>query len=163
MKKYFLSALLVSISTFILWESNTFAIQEIKLPSLFNPNEKILLSSFRGKVVLLNFWTINCPYCKIELPVLNKVQTDFSEDVKIISILYARGSDLDEAKRWISKNSINNIIFLLDEEGKAFKEFNVIGVPYTIVFDRDGNKVTELRGAFPEEIIASVIRKILGK
>lgn len=163
MRKAYTFIILLSMLTFFLCQGNAFAIQEIKLPSLFNSSEKVSLSDFKGKVLLLNFWTINCPYCKMELPILSKTQANFSEDIKIISILYARYGDIDEAKRWIREKNINNIVFLLDEEGRAFKEFNVIGVPYTVFFDRDGNKVTELRGAFPEEVITSVIRKVLGK
>jgi thiol-disulfide isomerase/thioredoxin len=35
------------------------------------------LSEFRGKVVLLNFWSTWCPPCTAEIPALNKVYRDY--------------------------------------------------------------------------------------
>lgn len=138
--------------------------KELKLPSLFEPDKSFSASDFKGKAVLLNFWTIRCPYCKMELPILNKVQSIFPEDVKVISVLFGGNSgDLDEAKNWIKANKLDNILFLVDRDGSLFGEFGVMGVPHTVFFDRDGNKVTELRGAFPEDFIVSLVRKILGK
>ncbi|MCX8128031.1 MAG: TlpA family protein disulfide reductase [Synergistetes bacterium] len=152
---------LVLVFTFGL--NNTFALEGIKLPSLFNLEESFSLFDLKGKVLLLNFWTIGCPYCKMVLPILDKIQAIFPNDIRVISILYARGKDIDEAKRWIHEKGINKILFLLDEKGIAFKEFDIVGIPHTIFFDCDGKKVTELRGAFSEEFILSVVRKILGK
>jgi len=99
----------------------------------------------------------------MELPVLNKAQDAFSEDVRVISVLFARGNDIEEAKDWIRRNKLDSILFLLDAEGKLFEEFGVMGVPYTVFFDKEGKKVTQLSGAFPESIIFSLIQKILGK
>jgi thiol-disulfide isomerase/thioredoxin len=37
----------------------------------------ISLSSFRGKVVLLHFWSINCPACRMEEPLLHRLKQSF--------------------------------------------------------------------------------------
>jgi len=37
----------------------------------------VSLDQFKGKVVLLHFWSINCPACKIEEPLLHDLKRDF--------------------------------------------------------------------------------------
>jgi thiol-disulfide isomerase/thioredoxin len=45
---------------------------------LRNPLGKtVSLSDFRGKVVLLHFWSIQCPACRMEEPLLDKLRRTF--------------------------------------------------------------------------------------
>ncbi|MBM3299142.1 MAG: TlpA family protein disulfide reductase [Deltaproteobacteria bacterium] len=37
----------------------------------------VSLSNFRGRVVLLHFWSINCPACRVEEPMLHRVKQMF--------------------------------------------------------------------------------------
>ncbi|HMK36359.1 MAG TPA: TlpA disulfide reductase family protein, partial [Desulfomonilaceae bacterium] len=39
--------------------------------------QNISLSDYRGKVVLLHFWSIQCPACKIEEPLLENLKRNF--------------------------------------------------------------------------------------
>lgn len=39
--------------------------------------QNVSLSDFRGKVVLLHFWSIQCPACKIEEPLLDSLKLKF--------------------------------------------------------------------------------------
>src|SRR4030042_3706282 len=38
----------------------------------------LFLSDLRGKVVLLNFWAVTCPYCVIEMPYLQKAHDELA-------------------------------------------------------------------------------------
>jgi thiol-disulfide isomerase/thioredoxin len=40
----------------------------------------VSLSSFRGKVVLLHFWSIQCPACRMEEPLLENLQRKFGRN-----------------------------------------------------------------------------------
>jgi thiol-disulfide isomerase/thioredoxin len=37
----------------------------------------VSLNEFRGKVVLLHFWSINCPACRVEEPLLHQLKKNF--------------------------------------------------------------------------------------
>ena len=38
---------------------------------------RVSLQDFRGKVVLLHFWSVQCPACRIEEPLLEKLKQAF--------------------------------------------------------------------------------------
>lgn len=137
------------------------ALHDFNLPSLNDPTKLFSLSEFKGKLVLLNFWTLRCPYCREELPILDKIQTLYPNDIKIISILYAPPQDVELARDWLSQNKIENILVLLDRTGKVFSSYNVPAVPYTVIISKDGEKLTDILGALPEEAIVSLIQKFL--
>ncbi len=46
--------------------ANDMALQDLN-------GRQITLSSLRGKVVLLNFWKIDCPPCSMEKPILERI------------------------------------------------------------------------------------------
>lgn len=39
--------------------------------------QTVSLQDFRGKVVILHFWSINCPACRMEEPLLDKLKRNF--------------------------------------------------------------------------------------
>jgi thiol-disulfide isomerase/thioredoxin len=44
------------------------------------------LASFRGKVVLVNFWATWCPACRTELPILDQLAVNRRADLAVIAI-----------------------------------------------------------------------------
>ncbi len=158
MKGKILASLLLII---LLLPSESKSLQDFSLPSLMDPAKRFSLSEFKGKLILLNFWTIGCPYCREELTILDKVQSLYPEDVKVIAVLYATPKEIKIVKAWIQQANIRNILVLLDSEGSIFNSYGVIAVPYTVVISRNGEKLTEFRGALPEEIIISIVEKSL--
>lgn len=47
----------------------------------------VSLDQFKGKVVLLHFWSINCPACKMEEPLLHQLKRDFgAEGLEILGV-----------------------------------------------------------------------------
>jgi thiol-disulfide isomerase/thioredoxin len=65
--------------------------------------------SLKGKVVLFNFWSVNCGPCIIEIPWLNKLYRSYKEnkDFVLISILLDKEEDLDKLlNRGLTKTRI---------------------------------------------------------
>ena len=44
------------------------------------------LTSFRGKVVLVNFWATWCPACRTELPILDQLEGNRRADLAVVAI-----------------------------------------------------------------------------
>jgi peroxiredoxin len=56
--------------------------------------EKVSLSDFRGKVVLISFWASWCPYCRVENPNLVKVYEEFGgEKFTVLGVSLDRNKD----------------------------------------------------------------------
>ncbi|HVN92217.1 MAG TPA: TlpA disulfide reductase family protein [Terracidiphilus sp.] len=98
------------------------------------------LSQLRGKIVMVNFWATWCPPCRVEMPVLDAIYTHYqNEGLVVLSIT-------DETPLtvvpFLTGKSYHPPI-LIDDGGKVHKEFHIVGIPKTYVFDRDGKLVGE--------------------
>lgn len=94
------------------------------------------LASYKGRVVVLNFWATWCPPCVEEIPSLGRLQDAFSEDDLVVLSV-----DIGESKQDIEKflqQIPADFPVMIDPEGTTVKPWNVIAYPTTFVMDRSG-------------------------
>ena len=70
---------------------------DFELPSLRHGN-KVRLSSFRGKTVLLNFWTKNCRPCLEEMPSLADLASSLKDDPNVVILTVSTDESLEDAR-----------------------------------------------------------------
>ncbi len=102
------------------------------------------LDAFRGKVVVLNFWTTWCPPCKEEmesLDELNLMLKDRGVTVVAINDFEPREKVVDFAKRHDYSFTI-----LVDEKGVVSERYRVVMLPTTYIIDREGRAVARVIG-----------------
>jgi peroxiredoxin len=117
------------------------------------------LSQFRGKVVVLNFFTINCQPCRAEMPDLNKIyQEKRGQGLQILGICI--GTD-PMRLRFLAKQMNLDYPFLVgtDEVDRAYG--SIVVVPTTFIIDGQGNLVEKIEHARKKEYFDGVIRKYL--
>jgi peroxiredoxin len=120
---------------------------EINLPT--PDGKELALSSFRGKIVLVDFWASWCGPCRKEMPNVVKAYAKFKD--KGFEI-YGVSLDQDKA-RWleaIQKDGITwpQVSDLKYWECEAAKLYAVEGIPYTVLLDKEGKIIAKnLRGA----------------
>lgn len=88
-----------------------------------------------GKVFVLNFWFINCPPCKSEIPQLNELVTKYKDnkDVVFLAIALDEKSDL---KNFLKSTAFNyNIV---DGGRYIANKYDVKGYPTHVVVDKKG-------------------------
>jgi len=91
------------------------------------------LDTFRGKTVLLVFWTTNCGICRHELPVLDRLLDEASrEGVEIAGINIGDRDGAREVMRPL------HLLNLVDPDGKAAQSYGVNGVPKLVLIGADG-------------------------
>ena len=131
---------------------------EISLPS--PEGKEIALSSLKGKLVLIDFWASWCGPCRKEMPNVVKIYSKFKN--KGFEIY---GVSLDQDKeKWmeaITKDGINwpQVSDLKYWDNVAARIYNVQGIPYTVLIDKDGKIIAKnLRGQELEKKIAEVLK-----
>ena len=131
---------------------------EISLPS--PDGKEIALSSLKGKLVLIDFWASWCDPCRKEMPNVIKIYSKFKN--KGFEIY---GVSLDQDKeKWmeaITKDGINwpQVSDLKYWDNLAARIYNVQGIPYTVLIDKDGKIIAKnLRGQELEKKIAEVLK-----
>lgn len=94
------------------------------------------LSDYRGKTVIINFWTTWCPPCREEIPSMNRAWSILrQEDVVILAI--NMGEDEDTIFIFTADYPAD-FPLLLDREGEVIAQWPVKGLPTTYVVAPDG-------------------------
>lgn len=131
---------------------------EIALP---DPNGKeIRLSSFRGKVVLIDFWASWCKPCRAEMPNMVALYKKYKD--KGLEIY---GVSLDKDKQnWVDAIKQDGITWPQVSDLKFWNSevvplFNVEAIPYTVLVDKEGKIVAKgLRGLDLENKIKEILK-----
>ena len=106
-----------------------------------------ILKSKRG--VILNFWYVNCTYCRMEFPELQNLYREYGEDIAIIAVnASARLTDIGSMAAPDTKRMIQTFVrengytfnFVEDPaEGEALSwKFSVTGTPVSYFIDAEG-------------------------
>lgn len=122
--------------------------EDFRLPGL--DGQQVRLSAFRGKVVLINFWTTWCTACIGEIPELIALQKRDNHHVKILGISLDSASNDDihgslpaaqlvrlKVARTVASRGINYTV-LLDEKDVVGSRFNGGELPTTVIIDAQG-------------------------
>ncbi len=101
--------------------------------------EKIKLSDYRGKVVLLNFWATWCPPCVREMPSMERLQQQIGEDgFKVIAANQMENpDDVFAFTGQLEMDPTFDILF--DRKSKVSQAYAVRGLPTTYLIDKKGN------------------------
>lgn len=111
----------------------------------------LLLSDYRGKVVLLNFWATWCAPCRAEMPDMVKWQREYHKrGLQIIGVTYPP-EDQSEVRKFIKSVNVNYPIAIGEKQTKAiFDEGETI--PISVIIDKSGVVREVIKGIiFPEE------------
>lgn len=93
------------------------------------------LAGLRGKVVLVNFWATWCPPCRKEMPDLEKLYESLGPQGFVV--LAISDEDRPTVEKFLQGKGYTFPI-LLDPGREIHKEFQVEGIPRSIVYDREG-------------------------
>ncbi len=119
--------------------------------------EKFTKDSLKGKVVLLQFWTTWCPYCKHDEAMVERLEKQFSEKGLVILAV-----NVNESKKTVAnylKEHPRTCRIVLTEDTNLAARFEAKSYPVYIVINKDGNLEDEFRGSAPETGLKNVLRR----
>ncbi len=133
------------------------------VPGFSYPNpegEIVSLSDFKGKWVLLDFWYVDCHWCRKLTPHLINIYADWkdSKNFEIISVSVDKPKDYE---RWLEAIEHDGATWTqVNDNTKTYPlEYGITGYPTMILVDPDGNGVLKIVG-YQEE---GGLRRILSE
>lgn len=104
------------------------------------------LHDFRGKFVLLNIWATWCAPCRKEMPTLDRLQAAIGGPDFEVAALSIDRAGLDVVAKFYRDLSVENLAMYIDSAGKAAATLGAVGLPTTLLIDRDGSEIGRLVG-----------------
>jgi thiol-disulfide isomerase/thioredoxin len=121
-----------------------------------NDKEETLdLSKWKGRVVVLNLWATWCTPCKKEMPDLAELQKQLGgPDFEVVALSLDR-KGLEASQAFLTENNIALAAYI-EPETKSLTALQAIGLPATILIDRNGKEAGRILGeakwATPEAV-----------
>jgi thiol-disulfide isomerase/thioredoxin len=113
-------------------------------------------SSLEGNVVLLQFWTTWCPYCRQDQPAVGSIQAAFG-DQGLVVIAVDDGEPEAVVRNYLQGNPRSVPIVATGDHTWAAR-FGVHGYPHYVVIDRSGNITASRGGGGGEAYLRSLLR-----
>jgi cytochrome c-type biogenesis protein len=102
----------------------------------------VLLSDFRGKTVVLNFWASWCPPCREEMPEFQALWDERgsggSDDLVVLAVNFLRDDSVGAATNFIEANEFTFPVLFDTTRGDVATRYGVRGLPATFFIDRNG-------------------------
>ena len=96
--------------------------------------KKYKLSDLRGKVVVLNFWFIECKPCVMEMPELNEIVTEFKGNEVIFLAIAVNKKD--QLKKFLKRTEFKYKV--LPNGQSVSDSYAVKGFPTNLIIDQNG-------------------------
>jgi len=114
------------------------------------------LADFRGKVVLLNLWATWCVPCREEMPAFDTLETRLGgKDFAVVAVNIDKGGP-EKAASFLKETGATHLTLYTDPSAKLFSTLKAVGMPTTLIVDRDGKEIARLVGpadwASPEAV-----------
>ena len=138
--------------------------QDAVLTTFTNPaGETLSLAGSNGKIRVLNFWATWCFPCREEMPTLDALQKQLGgDDFEVLTI--ATGfNDLGGIERFLEQAEVTSLPILLDPDSSLGAEFGAIGLPLTVILNREGQELARLTGGaeWDSESALSIVNTLL--
>lgn len=101
----------------------------------------VSLADFRGRVVLLNLWATWCGPCREEMPTLDRLQATLGgPDFEVVALSIDRAG-IGAVDAFYADIGVENLARYIDESGGVAQQLSALGLPTTLLLDREGREI----------------------
>lgn len=115
-------------------------------PFIDGDGRDLTLADFRGRIVLLNVWATWCAPCRKEMPMLDRLHAQLGGSDFHVLPLSIDKAGLKPVRQFYEEIGIQNLGVYLAEDFQAMLAFSVIGLPTTLLIDRQSREIARLVG-----------------
>jgi len=117
------------------------------LTFLDTKNQKLNLDSYKGNLIILNFWATWCAPCKEEMPSLDVLLNNSKLDnLKIFPINVGKDSPV-KSELFFRDLNIKNLKVYFDSSSTLAKKLSLRGIPTSILFNKEGEEFARIIGS----------------
>jgi thiol-disulfide isomerase/thioredoxin len=121
---------------------------------------QVSLASFKGKVILLNFWATWCGPCKAEIPGFVELQEKYRNDLVVVG--YSVDDTAEKARAFATEYKMNYPILLGEGREDVQDAFGPIwGIPASFLISRDGKVCKKHLGIAPKALFEREVKALL--
>ncbi len=102
------------------------------------------LDRYRGTVVVMNLWATWCPPCREEMPELQRFYRE-NQSKGVVVLGVDQGESAEAAGAFVKAHGVTFPI-LLDADQQYGRSYAAIGLPTTVIVDRNGHVVRGIDG-----------------
>jgi len=116
----------------------------LKLPQLSfedGAGHRRTLAEFRGRYVLLNVWATWCVPCREEMPALARLQQKLGGPRFEVIALSVDSGGVEAVKRFFAEYHVDSLAVYTDRSLQVNSALRVVGVPTTVLVDREGREI----------------------
>jgi thiol-disulfide isomerase/thioredoxin len=133
---------------------------ELALKDPFGVEQRV--SSFKGRIVVLNFWATYCVPCRKEMPDLASIQNKYAAlGVQVIGATADTAKDQPKVMAFIKEAKVNFPVWL----GATAEDMQRFGLgsalPGTVIIGRDGKVIAQIRGIIKEADLRKQLDSLL--
>ncbi len=151
--------LTISSSTVFAGEKGDELMPDFSLP-LVSDGTMVDNNSFKGKVLLVNFFATWCPPCLKEIPTLVNLQKKYAgQDFTVLGFSVDKKENLAALKKLMTKTKINYPVVLAPPETK--KEFGATFLPMTFLINKKGAIIKSYFGERKFSVFEKDINELL--
>lgn len=113
-------------------------------------NQTVSLNEFKGKVVYVDFWASWCGPCRKSFPWMNAMQQKYREQgLAVVAINLDTDKTLaDEFLQQVPAH----FTVRFNPEGDVARSFDLLGMPSSFIFNRQGQLVDQHVGFYQEKV-----------
>jgi thiol-disulfide isomerase/thioredoxin len=122
--------------------------------------KQVDLASFKGKVLLLNFWATWCGPCKAEIPGFVELQAKYRDELTVLG--YSVDDDAPKARAFAQEYKINYPILLGEGREDVQDAYGPIwGIPASFLISKDGRVCKKHLGIAPKSVFEKEITALI--
>jgi thiol-disulfide isomerase/thioredoxin len=120
----------------------------------------VKLASFKGKVIVLNFWATWCGPCRAEIPSLVALQKQYSKDLVVLGV--SVDDPIEKLKPYASEMKMNYPVLVGNGREDVQDAYGPLwGIPVSVFIDRNGKIAKKHSGIASHEQFEQEIKSLL--